>query len=152
MERTLLSFLAGAASITLAVIATGAYTVTFFSLGFLAAIAIGYLAFRLIGRRRLAAWLVGRPAAAPAIREHRTAAGRRVRPVTDETLYARYQRMPKKEKMRLELEAWNEAFEHGAAEPAAASPEAVEMFSQSAPSEPATGSQGALFTTERKVA
>ena len=40
---------------------------------------------------------------------------------------ARYQRMPKKEKMRLELDAWNEAFEADDKAPAAVAP-AVEAI------------------------
>jgi hypothetical protein len=127
MERTALSFLAGAATITLAVFATGAYTVTFFSLGFVSAIVIAYLAGRLIGRERIGRWLLASTEPATAVRDSRMAnvapavqvSGRKARPVDDETLYARYQRMPKKEKMRLELEAWNEAFERDLAEPPA---------------------------------
>lgn len=143
MERYALTFLAGAATTTLAVIATGAYTLTFFSLGFVSAIIIALLVCRLIGAARLAQLLTrnAKSGQANASRSERPATGRRPRPVTDETLYARYRRMPKREKMRVELEAWNEAFEHGLAEPATASAEAVELFSQAPAEAPATAAQ-----------
>jgi hypothetical protein len=115
MERVCFSFLAGAATVTLAVVWTGAYTLTFFGLGFVSAIALAYLAGRLIGRQRIVRWLAGPKVQAPA---QLTVNGRKARPVDDDTLYARYQRMPKKEKIRAELDAWNEAFERDLAEPA----------------------------------
>lgn len=139
MERYALTFLAGATTTTLAVIATGAYTVTFFSLGFVAAMVLALLVCRLIGAQRLAQLLTRNAGKAQARASHsERPATRQPRPVTDETLYARYQRMPKREKMRVELDAWNEAFEQDLAEPVTASAEAVDIFTEAPATEPAT--------------
>ena len=129
MERIMWSYLAGAGTVTMAVLATGAHTVFFFSLGFVAAIAIGAMICRLIGARRLANLIYPQAARVARARSEATQGRqpRRPRPVTDETLFARYQRMPKKEKMRLELDAWNEAFEADDKAPAAVAP-AVEAI------------------------
>ena len=131
MERIAYSYLAGAATITAAVVLSGAHAAIFFGLGFAAAVAIAAVICRLIGARRLAQMIS--PAAVRPARAARTEAAqarpaRRPRPVTDETLFARYQKMPKREKMRVELDAWNEAFEAGENEPAAIAPEVEEIL------------------------
>jgi hypothetical protein len=131
MERIAYSYLAGAATITVAVLATGAHTVIFFALGFLAAVAISIVIARLIGRRRLAQLLypqIARPARTARTEAAGTRPVRRPRPVTDETLFARYQKMPKREKMRVELDAWNEAFEADTKEPVAIAPEVEQIL------------------------
>lgn len=137
MERIALSFLAGAATVTFFVVITGGHSAALFTLGFLAALAFVSLVTWAIGARRIARLFarIAEPAEVriqrPAVRQAAPVAGRRTRqprPVTDETLYARYQRMPKREKMRVELDAWNEAFEQDLDAPEPAE-EAVEMFS-----------------------
>lgn len=61
MLRASLTYFAGAATVTAAVLLTGARTVTFFALGFAACLILLYVAFRLIGRSRVSAWLSVKP-------------------------------------------------------------------------------------------
>jgi hypothetical protein len=132
MERIAWSYLAGAATVTAAVVLSGAHAAIFFALGFVAAVAFGVLIGRLMGARRIARLFAPEVSARPARAARLEAASarqvRKVRPVTDENLFARYQRMPKREKMKLEMDAWNEAFEKDAAEPAAIAPEVEKIL------------------------
>jgi hypothetical protein len=135
MERIAYSYLAGAATITAAVVLSGAHAAIFFGLGFAAAVALAVLIVRLAGARRIAQLLAPevantrqRAARAEAALGSARPTRRAARPVTDENLFARYQRMPKREKMRVEMDAWNEAFEKDLAEPAAIAPAVEEIL------------------------
>jgi len=135
MERNALSFLLGAITITAAVIASSGFAAGIFALGFV----FGMLALGLIakgfGAARLARFFAKRaglaePTAAPS---GRRASVRPIKSVDDDTLYARYQKMPKREKMKLELDAWNDAFERDLAEQAEPTAEVAAILSESAP-------------------
>jgi len=135
MERIAYSYLAGAATITLAVVLSGAHAAILFGLGFAAAVALAVLIVRLAGARRIAQLLAPqvvnsrqRAARAEATLSSARPTRRAAKPLTDETLFARYQKMPKRDKMRVELEAWNEAFEADEKAPAAVSPEVEKIL------------------------
>jgi len=73
MLRYSLTFCAGAATVTGFVLATGGYTLTLFSLGFLSAVALTVLVCRVIGTARLGRWLThqsnSQPTSQPARRD-----------------------------------------------------------------------------------
>lgn len=124
-----LSYLLGAITITAAVIASSGFAAGIFALGFVFGVAALALIGKAFGAARLARFFARRAGLAEPV------AGRRgnvrsIKAVDDDTLYARYQRMPKRDKMKLELDAWNEAFERDAAEPATVAPEVAAILSE----------------------